>query len=107
MQPTTTLGTLRHRPFPAPSVSIFIALQALDIITTLIGLHVGASEGSIYISRLMHLGPVTGLLFSKVLSVSLACAAFVFNRQRLIVFLNYWFSAVVTWNLFAILYLAL
>ena len=93
------------RLFPAPSIGLFLVLQALDVITTLIGLRVGASEGSLYIGRLMQVTPLGGLLASKVMALALACAAYVFRRQRLLVFVNFWFAAVVTWNLVAILLL--
>jgi len=79
-------------------------LQALDVLTTLIGLRLGASEGSLFIGRLISLGPLTGLLLAKCFAVLLAMAAIKFKRQRLIVFLNYWFAAIVTWNLAAILW---
>lgn len=79
-------------------------MQALDVLTTLIGLRLGASEGSLFIGRLISLGPLTGLLLAKCFAVLLAMAAIKFKRQRLIVFLNYWFAAIVTWNLAAILW---
>jgi hypothetical protein len=44
-----------------------------------------------------------GLVLSKVFAVILATAAFGFKRPRVIVFLNFWFAAVVTWNLAMIL----
>ena len=92
-----------RKEFPAPSLSAFVALQMLDILTTLIGLRAGAQEASVFIGRLMHADPISGLLISKILAVALVAVALKFRRTRAIVFLNYWFAAVVTWNLLLIL----
>lgn len=91
-----------RRSFPAPSMSVFFALQTLDVLTTLIGLRMGAHEASFFVGRLLAIGPVTGLLISKCFAVILAAAALAFHRPRVVVFLNYWFVAVVCWNLFTI-----
>ncbi len=77
-------------------------LQVLDILTTLIGLRIGAREGSSYVGHLLHTGAVSGLIVSKILAAGLAAFAVFLHRKRLIVFLNFWFAALVTWNLFAI-----
>ena len=92
-----------RRPFPVPSLTVFVALQLLDIISTLLGLQVGAQESSIFLTRLMHLGPVAALLLAKILAVALVAMALRMKRPRVVVFLNYWFAAVVTWNLANIL----
>jgi len=92
-----------RKEFPEPSIPVFISLQALDVLTTLIGLHTGASEASVFVGRLMQLGPLAGLLISKVLAMILCAAALGFKRPRVIVFLNYWFAGLITWNLFTIL----
>ena len=87
---------------PVPSLTVFVALQCLDILTTLIGLRLGARETSIFIGRLMHAGPVAALLIAKIFAVFLVAMALRFRRPRFVVFLNYWFAAVVTWNLLMI-----
>lgn len=92
-----------RKGFPAPSLSAFVALQMLDVLTTLMGLRIGAQEASLFIGRLMNAGPVAGLLISKILAVALVATALKFRRTRVIVFLNYWFAAVVSWNLLLIL----
>jgi hypothetical protein len=93
-----------RRTFPAPSLTVFVALQVLDILTTLLGLQLGAREASLFVERLMHAGPVAALLLAKILAVALVAIALKLRRPRVVVFLNYWFAAVVTWNLGAILY---
>jgi hypothetical protein len=92
-----------RRQFPAPSLIAFVALQVLDILTTLIGMAMGAQEGSMFLGRLMRAGPVAALLISKILAVFLVAVALRFKRPRIVVFLNFWFAAVVTWNLAIIL----
>ena len=88
--------------FPAPSICVFLGLQILDVLTTVVGLHLGAHEGSSFIGHLLRTGPLSGLIISKILAAGLAAFAIFLNRKRLLVFLNYWFAAVVLWNLAAI-----
>jgi len=88
-----------RRHFPAPSLTVFVVLQVLDILTTLLGLQMGAQEGSMFLGRLMHAGPVAALLIAKIIAVLLVAMAMRFKRPRMVVFLNYWFAVVVSWNL--------
>ena len=88
-----------RRPWPAPSLTVFIVLQVLDILTTLLGLELGAQESSMFLGRLMRAGPVAALLIAKITAVLLVAIALRFKRPRIIVFLNYWFAVVVSWNL--------
>jgi hypothetical protein len=82
---------------------VFVALQALDIFTTLLGLQLGAREGSVFLGRLMRAGPLVALSIVKIIAVLLVAMALRFKRPRVVVFLNYWLAAVVTWNLVVIL----
>jgi hypothetical protein len=91
-----------RRNFPAPSMPVFFGLQTLDVLTTLIGLQMGAREASFFVGRLLAIGPLAGLLISKCFAIILAAAALAFHRPRVVVFLNYWFVVVVAWNLFTI-----
>ncbi len=97
-----TISPAIRKTIPVPSLGIFVALQALDIVTTLIGLQLGASEASTFVGQLIHLGPVAGLLISKIFAGLFAAAALKFRRGRVIVFLNYWFTLIVSWNLLMI-----
>ena len=90
---------LANKPFPKPSLIVFVALQSLDVLTTLIGLRIGATEGSFFIGSLMRVGPVAALLISKIFAVVLVSLALKFRKPRVVVFLNYWSAAVVSWNL--------
>jgi len=95
---TTRPGPIKM-PSTKSSISIFLFLQALDVLSTLIGTRLGAQESNFFISRLMNVGPAAGLSLAKMLAVFLVTVAFLLNRRRLIVFVNFWFAAVVTWNL--------
>lgn len=88
--------------FRVPAIGLFLILQILDVVTTLVGLHLGAQEGSSFIGHLLQTGPLSGLLISKIIAAGLAAFAVFLNRKRLLVFLNFWFAAVVVWNLIAI-----
>src|ERR1035441_2658256 len=88
-----------RRQFPTPSLTVFVFLQVLDILTTLLGLQMGAQESSMFLGRLMKAGPVAALLIAKILAVVLVALALKFKRPRVIVFLNYWLAVVVAWNL--------
>ena len=89
----------RQAPFPAPSLPVFIALQALDMFTTLLGMQLGAREGSIVLGRLMRAGPLAALLIAKIIAILLVTMAMRFERPHVVVFLNYWLAGVITWNL--------
>jgi hypothetical protein len=80
----------------------FVALQALDILTTMIGLQLGAGESSAFVNRLLRYGPLPGLLLSKGISIVLVAAVVGFGRGRLMRILNPWYALVVTWNLVVI-----
>ena len=101
-QATSATQVTVSRSFPVPSIGLFLVLQILDVLTTLIGLHLGAQEGSTFIGRLLSTGPVSGLVISKIIAAGLAAFAVFLNRKRVLVFLNFWFAAVITWNLIAI-----
>lgn len=83
-------------------VVVFICLQVLDVLTTLVGLRFGAAESSVFVARLIQSGPVSGLLLSKAIALFLATAALVAKRERLLRFVNFWFASVVGWNLIII-----
>ena len=91
-----------HRRFYKHSLSVFVVLQMVDILTTLIGLGVGAHEGSMFIARLMRTGPLAALLISKLIAVCLVLMAVRWHRPHLVVWLNRWLAVVVAWNLIAI-----
>ncbi len=82
---------------------IFVYLQLLDLLTTLVGFKVGAAEASPFIRVLMHVGPAAGVVLSKLISLGLGLICLYTKRLRLIRWMNLWFGALVVWNLFIIL----
>ena len=80
------------------SLQIFCFLQALDVLTTLAGFRMGLVEASPFIQFLMRLGPVAGLLGSKFLAVLLGGWCVWRGRFRTIQLINYWYVALVIWN---------
>jgi hypothetical protein len=83
-------------------VRVFLYLQILDLLTTVVGLNQGLKEASPFVSLLMKWGPVAGLAGSKLVAVGLAGLAVLFAKVRLLLWINYWYAALVVWNLFVI-----
>jgi hypothetical protein len=81
------------------SVQVFLYLQVLDVITTLLGLRMGAGEASPFIRMLMTFGPVTGLLGAKLVGFALGAYCVATRRFRTIQIVNYFFAALILWNL--------
>ena len=82
---------------------VFIYLQLLDLLTTLVGFKLGASEASPFIRALMHAGPAFGVVASKVLALGLGALCVYARKQHLIRWATYWYGALVVWNLFVML----
>jgi hypothetical protein len=87
-----------------PTIQIFVYLQVLDFLTTLIGFKVGASEASPFIARLIHASsPAIGVAASKVVGLGIGALCVAMNRARLVGWVNYWYATLVVWNLGVIL----
>jgi hypothetical protein len=84
-------------------IQIFIYLQLLDLLTTLIGLRLGALEGSPFIRLLMHAGPVAGVAISKLLALGLGALCIYCKKYRLMRLASYWYGFLVVWNLMVML----
>jgi hypothetical protein len=80
-------------------VQIFIYLQLLDFITTILGMRLGAAEASPFIRMLAHLGPSLGVALSKVLALGLGAVCVWLKKDRILNWINYWYAALVVWNL--------
>jgi hypothetical protein len=85
------------------TVQIFVYLQLLDFLTTLLGFRLGASEASPFIRTLLYFGPALGVALSK--GVALVLGAFCIWRKkaRVIGWINYWYAGLIVWNLCVIL----
>ena len=82
---------------------VFVYLQLLDLLTTLIGFRVGAAEASPFVRTLMHAGPMTGVILSKVLALALGGYCVYTKKLGLIRLINYWYGVLVVWNLMIML----
>jgi len=87
----------------SPSLQVFLYLQLLDVLTTLLGFRAGLMEASPFVRVLVHFGPLAGLLADKVFAVFLAVLCVWSGRSRMIRWVNYWYAALVTWNIILIL----
>ena len=87
-----------------PVIQIFVYLQVLDFLTTLIGFKIGASEASPFIAKLIHASsPAIGVAASKVVGLAIGVLCVAMNRARLVGWINYWYATLVVWNLGVIL----
>ena len=82
---------------------LFIYLQLLDLLTTLVGFKLGASEASPFIRMLMHAGPAAGVVLSKVLALGLGALCIYLKKPNLIRWASYWYAGLVVWNLMVML----
>lgn len=82
------------------AIQIFLYLQVLDFMTTMIGFHLGASEASPFIAKLIHATtPAMGVGLSKLAGVGIGGLCVAFHRQRLISWINYWYAGLIVWNM--------
>lgn len=86
-----------------PITHLFVYLQLLDLLTTLVGFKLGAGEASPFIRALMHTGPAMGVALSKFLALGIGGLCVWANRPHLIKWITYWYGALVVWNLMIIL----
>lgn len=82
---------------------IFIYLQLLDLLTTLVGFRLGAAEASPFIRVLMHAGPAAGVLLSKLVALALGGLCVYVKKLNLIRWVSYWYAGLVVWNLMVML----
>lgn len=80
-------------------LQVFVYLQLLDFVTTLLGFRLGASEASPFIRILQHFGPAIGVALSKGLALLLGAACIWLKRERILGMINYWYAVLVVWNL--------
>lgn len=81
-------------------VQIFMYLQLLDFLTTIVGFRLGAHEVSPFIVKLIHTtSPAIGVAASKVVALAIGGLCLVTGRLKLVSLANYWYAALVVWNL--------
>lgn len=86
-----------------PYLEVFVYLQFLDFMTTLVGFGLGGREVSPFTRLLMGLGPITGVVLAKLIAFALAGYCIWRRKQRVVRWINYFFAALVAWNLVQIL----
>ena len=68
------------------------------------GFRLGASEASPFVAKLIGMvGPAMGVAASKGVAFAIAAVCIGINRPRLVTWANYWFAALVLWNLYILL----
>jgi len=85
----------------------FILLQLADVGTTMTVLAMGGVEQNAFVSRLMLIGSLQGLILSKVVVLAAGAVAIRFHKSRAIRWANIIFGAIVLWNVSVIVRLAL
>jgi hypothetical protein len=82
---------------------IFVYLQVLDFLTTLVGFKLRAAEMSPFVRHLIHLGPIACVAFSKLIALLMAGLCVYLDRPHLVRWVCYWYAALVLWNICMIL----
>ena len=82
---------------------VFVYLQLLDLLTTLVGFRLGAKEASPFIRMMMHAGPAVGVLVSKILALGLGAVCVYYKKNHLIRWITYWYGGLIVWNLMVLL----
>lgn len=95
----TNLVDPAGKGIPNRVIVVFVGLQVLDVLTTVLGLSVGAHEGNYLVAQFMVWGPALGLLIAKFLGFLLLLVAFAAGKLRMLRLLNLWFLCIVAWNL--------
>ncbi|PYT10997.1 MAG: hypothetical protein DMG59_27585 [Acidobacteria bacterium] len=85
------------------AIQVFLYLQLLDFLTTMVGFRIGAGELSPFTRWLMLWGPIAGVALSKLIAILLGGLCIWRRRGRVISWANYYFAGVVAWNLCIIL----
>lgn len=78
---------------------VFVYLQLLDFLTTLVGLQMGLSEASPFIRYLMQFGPAAGLALSKTVALVLGGVCIYLKKRHIVHWINYWYAGLVVWNI--------
>lgn len=97
------MAVIVERRTPRPYIELFLYLQLLDFLTTLVGLRIGLHEFSPFVRHIMQLDPALGLALSKLIAFGLAAFCLWTRRVYLIRWINYWYAVLVVWNLCLIL----
>jgi len=87
-------------------LAVFALLQVVDLATTLIAMAMGGGEQNPIVAHFMALGPVRGLILSKLLVCGIAATGALLHKDRGLRRANLAFSGIIAWNLAVIARLA-
>ena len=82
---------------------VFVYLQLLDLLTTLLGFRLGATEASPFIRAMMHAGPASGVIASKALALAIGGLCIYMHKSHVIRWISYWYGGLIIWNLAVLL----
>lgn len=82
-----------------PIFQVFVFLQILDVLTTMIALRNGGFETNPIVKQFMSFGPAEGLIAAKLVVVAIAAMMLCWQRYRVVSLANYVYAVVVCWNL--------
>lgn len=91
--------TLNHTSAGLNQMEVFLLLQLLDFMTTLIGMRLGGAEMSPFVRWMMSFDMVLGLSMVKLLGIAMGGFCLATRRFRVIGWVNIFFAALVVWNL--------
>ncbi len=85
-------------------MQLFVVLQCMDALTTLLFLRLGLREGNPLVSWALHgaQGPWLGLILTKLLAVLIGTYCYRYRRITLLRRANAGYSLVIGWNLLGI-----
>ncbi len=85
------------------SIELFLYLQVLDFLTTQVGFKYGLIEASPFGRELNRVDQFLGVFLAKLIAVLLGAICLWIKRPHIIRWINYWYAALVVWNLGLIL----
>jgi len=90
-------------------IAVFLYLQVLDVLSTLLLLNFGVEHEFNYVARqfIVRLGPIAGLALVKLIAIPVVVAIYSFAKKerpktatRIMIFVNSVYMIAVAWNLF-------
>ncbi len=80
-------------------LSVFIYLQILDLLTTILFLKMGLPEANWLVALLVRWSPWLGVMLAKLGTIIVALVAVHYHKARVIRLANVGYGGVVVWNL--------
>src|SRR5258708_4209019 len=85
------------------TLEVFLYLQILDVLSTLIGFRLGNAEASPFIRLLIRWGPMAGLGASKLFAVGLGLVCYRPGRAGLLRWIKYLDRRLIRWKLYTLM----